>query len=238
MSTSEKYARAVGRKGIGQENEMDWLVKDMSLELKAWGHAGGTGSSIILKADGERSIGSVRDAIAKFHGGVTIPEASAKNESQSNGRVEEAGKTVREFARVMKEQLDDNAKITLECDSVIVLWMVRWAAMMTSRYLVGKDGRTAYERRRGRKCKVPVVMFGEKVWYKEVREGTERKDKFNTEWKEGVWLGHARNTNEAIIGTDLGALRAYAVKRRAPGEQWDGPAIQNLKGTPQQPDPN
>ena len=33
--TGEKYARAVGHKGIGQQREMDWLIKDMSLELKA-----------------------------------------------------------------------------------------------------------------------------------------------------------------------------------------------------------
>ena len=65
--------------------------------------------------------------------------------------------------RVIKEHLEDYAKVKLECDDVVVLWMVRWAAMMCSRYLVGKDGRTAYERRRGRKCRIPVVAFGEKV---------------------------------------------------------------------------
>ena len=36
-STGEQYARAVGQKGIGQENEMVWLIKDMSLDLKTWG---------------------------------------------------------------------------------------------------------------------------------------------------------------------------------------------------------
>ena len=46
--TGEKYARAVGHKGIGQQKEMDWLIKDMSLELKAWGHSGGEGGHIIL----------------------------------------------------------------------------------------------------------------------------------------------------------------------------------------------
>ena len=38
-------------------------------------------------------------------------------------------------------------------------------AMLVSRYLVGKDGRTAYERRTGRKCRVPVVPFGEAAMY-------------------------------------------------------------------------
>ena len=39
------------------ENEMEWLVKDMSEEMKSWGHQGGDGGHIILRSDGERSIG-------------------------------------------------------------------------------------------------------------------------------------------------------------------------------------
>ena len=34
--TGEKYARAVGHKGVGTSGERDWLVKDMNTELKAW----------------------------------------------------------------------------------------------------------------------------------------------------------------------------------------------------------
>ena len=52
-TTKEKYARAVGQKGLGTEGEMDWLVKDIVSELKVWGHAGGEGGSLILKSDSE-----------------------------------------------------------------------------------------------------------------------------------------------------------------------------------------
>ena len=110
-----------------------------------------------------------------------MPELSAKNESQSNGTAEEAGKTVREFTRALQEQIEDKAGVNIETGDAITLWLVRWAAMVTSRYLVGKDGRTAYERRRGRPCRLEVVPCGEKVWYKEAREGKDRKEKFNTE---------------------------------------------------------
>ena len=146
--TGEKYARAVGQKGIGTNQEMDLLIKDMSEEHKVWGHAGGQEGKISLKSDGERAIRKLRDAVGKFHGGIIIPEGPAKGESQSNGIVEEAGKTVRESTRVLKAQVEDKAEVKLECDDEITLWMVRWAAMLCSRYLVGKDGRTAYERRR------------------------------------------------------------------------------------------
>ena len=76
--TGDKYVRAVGQKGVGPEGEMDWLIKDISAELKAWGHPGGEGMSLILKSDGERAVVAMREAVAKFHGGRIIPESPAK----------------------------------------------------------------------------------------------------------------------------------------------------------------
>ena len=180
-------------------------MKDMSEEMKSGGHQGG--GHIILKSDGERSIVALRTAFAKFRGGKVVPEDPPRGESQSNGTVEEAGKAVREFVRVPWEHVQDKAEVEPGASDVIVLWKVRWAAMMVSRFLVGKDGLTAYERRRGRKCRIPVVAFGKKVWYKEIRPGKERANKLESEWREGLWLGHSRRSNEAI-GTREGVVRA------------------------------
>ena len=58
-----------------------------------------------------------------------------------------------------------------------------------------------------------------------------------TEWEEGVWLGHARCSNEAIIGTGVGVVRAYAIRRQAEGQRWSGERIKEMQGTPQQPNP-
>ena len=51
-----RYMRAVGKKGLGEGNEMDWLIKDMHEELKSWGHPGGENNELILKSDGEPAI--------------------------------------------------------------------------------------------------------------------------------------------------------------------------------------
>eukprot|EP00973_Karenia_brevis_P064143 8913014-Karenia_brevis.AAC.1 len=137
----------------------------------------------------------------------------------------------------MKDQIEENAKMTVEGGDTITMWMIRWAAMMISRFSVGRDGRTAYERRKGRKCPIPVVPFGELVWYKEIRRQKERDNKFSSEWMEGIWLGHSRSSNEILIGTDAGVVRAYAVKRMSEDKRWSAEAIKSMKGTPQQPDP-
>ena len=214
---------------------MDWLVIDMSKELKAWGHGGGPDGHIIIKSDNENSIKNVVDALAKHHGGRVVPELSAKGESPSNGRAEEAGKTTRGFARVLKFQMEEKAGVEIEEINAVLLWMVRWAAMMATRFLVGVDGKTAYERKRGRKCRIGVVPFGETVMYKELGKKTPSME---TSWKTGVWLGHARNSNEVLIGTNDGVVRAYAVIRKAEGERWSAENLRNMKGTPQQPDPS
>ena len=161
-STGERYARAVGRKGV-----IDWLIKYLSDELKSWGHPGGEAGHFILKSDGEPAIIAVCDALARFHGGRVVPERPPVGEHQSNGAIEEAGKTTREYARVLKIQLEEKAKIKIQPSVSIVLWLIRWAAMLVSRYVVGKDGRPPYERKRGRKCRTPACKFGEQVLYRE-----------------------------------------------------------------------
>ena len=236
-STGDKFARMTGVKGIGQVGTQDWLLMEASECLKTWGHTGGDGTKLILKSDGERSIMAFRNALGKLHGGVVIPEESAKNESQSNGTAEEAGRTVREFIRVLKFQMEEGAQMKLKGDENILQWLTRWAALVCSKYLVGKDGRTASERRRGRRCKVPAVPFGETVFYRQVREGKAQKDKGETEISEGIWLGHADRSNEMLIGTDAGVIRVFDVIRKPKEERWSKDKITNMTGTPRQPDP-
>ena len=53
--TGDKYARAVGQKGLGGgAEEMQWLIIDLHDELKSWGHHGGEGGHLILKSETRR----------------------------------------------------------------------------------------------------------------------------------------------------------------------------------------
>ena len=76
-----KYARMVGKKGLGNDGEMEWLVRDMSEELKSWGHVSGDSGRLILKSDGEWSIKALKDALSRYHGGIIIPEVSARGKA-------------------------------------------------------------------------------------------------------------------------------------------------------------
>ena len=75
--TSEKNGRAVGRKGVGQQREMDLLI---SLEHETWRHSEGKRGHIILKSDVEKVIVALQDKLVKYHNGKVIPEETAKRE--------------------------------------------------------------------------------------------------------------------------------------------------------------
>ena len=42
-----RYMRAVGKKGLGDGHEMDWLIIDMHEELKSWGYTGAGSNELI-----------------------------------------------------------------------------------------------------------------------------------------------------------------------------------------------
>ena len=164
-------------------------------------------------------------------------KAHPRVESQSNGEIEENCKTIRGFTKVLKDQIEDETGVKLDGKDNIIQWMIRWGAMLPSRFLVGKDGRTAYERRRGRRCNVPTERFGEKVWYKELKGKSETAGKIESGWREGLWLGHARSSNEIFVGTREGVVRAWAIRKKPYEAQWDGDLVKNMMGTPAQPNP-
>ena len=84
---------------------------------------------------------------------------------------------------VYKEHVEEKTGCKVREDSVIIQWIIRWAAMALSRYKVGADGKTAYERRKGRKCKLEAVPIGEKIWYKQIRKNKWRNNRMESEEK-------------------------------------------------------
>ena len=53
---------------------------------------------------------------------------------------------------------------------LFLLWMVEYAGALATRFSVGEDGKTAYERMKGRRFKEELVEWGEVVMYEVVKE--------------------------------------------------------------------
>ena len=82
--------------------------------------------------------------------------------SGSNGVVERAVQAVEGQIRVMKLALEDRIGKEVKADSCIVTFMAEYAAYMMNRLEVGKDGKTPYERVKGKAATLLGVEFGEK----------------------------------------------------------------------------
>jgi hypothetical protein len=119
--------------------------------------------------------------------------------------------TVRGLVKVLKDQMEDKIHMTIDSSDDIMQWLVRYAAMLYSRYKTGADGKTAYQRQRGKPCRMEVVPFGETVMYNKLKESGQRKNILDSDWEEGLWLGHARTSNEVLIGTTEGGSKREMV---------------------------
>ena len=89
------------------------------------------------------------------------PEHPPAGEHQANGAVEEAGRTIRDHARVFNIDLQRMIKRKIEVDEPVIPWLIRWSAMAVSRFKPGADKKTPYERQTGGSCDIEVVPFRE-----------------------------------------------------------------------------
>ena len=211
----------------------DWVPKMIASELEQWGYQN---RKIILVSDGEPAILALKGRIIEERVAETVPEETPVGEHEAN-LAEGAVRRVREHTRVLISSLETKAKGELDRNGAVIQWAVRWAAMMLNCFKVGVDGMTAYQRIRGRKCRLPVAVFGECVLYKELRDGTAGRGKIDSDWNSGIWLGVRGRTGEHIIGTNEGVVKAWSVKRRPDEEKWDMAAVNAVKGTPARPKP-
>ena len=76
-------------------------------------------------------------------------------------------------------------------------WLVMHAARTINRYHVGVDGKTAYRRWKGKEVRREVAEFGECVMY--LRPGSKGRDKLESRWESGIWLGDRDETAETSL---------------------------------------
>ena len=75
----------------------------------------------------------------------------------------------------MKSSLEAKVGAKMPERHPLLAWMVQGAAEVITRYQVGADGKTAYQRWRGRTGEKKVAIFGEKVMWRPPRCCGKRK---------------------------------------------------------------
>lgn len=96
---------------------------------------------------------------------------------------------------------------------------------------VGHDGRTAYERFKGKKAHLVGVEFGESVHWKERQVGG-ALCKSATTSVDGVFLGIEGKTGELIAGTARGVWKSRIVQRKPFEDRWKKDIAELAKARP------
>ena len=119
-----------------------------------------------MKSDNEDAIIALQKAIAAMRSGETVLIHSPVRSSQSNGRMENAVRRWQGQLRTIKHFVESRIKRKIPGDRAFFSWLVPFCAEIMNKFVVGKDGRTGYERITGHRLKHFVIGFGESVHFK------------------------------------------------------------------------
>jgi len=214
-------ANVVLRKGSGMEETVDQGTKN----IRRLGHNGRMG----IKVDNEPALIDLRNSLMRKREEPTVPIQPPKGESQSNGAIENAVRLVKEMIRVHTIALERKIDGTVPTHHPVMSWIVEHAADMITKYMVGKDGKTGFERLLGRPCREEGLEFGERVYFRR-RKGP--MPDMEARWREGIWLGRRWGTIDHLVFDGEAAVEARAVHRRPETERWDKGDIEKVTALP------
>ena len=189
MVMKDRKSKFITAHVIEEKGENPYAIKRLGQDIGMLGY-----NRIVLKSDGEPAIVALKAAVKRERREEIIMEESPVDEHQSNGEIENAVRQVQGMTRTIKSGLEEKIEKKIERNSPIIPWMVRHAAASINRYQIGKDGKTAHRRLRGKEFNRMIAEFGECVWY--LKAKTLGKDKYESRWDDGVWLGIREESGE------------------------------------------
>ena len=118
--------------------------------------------------------------------------------------------TIESQIRVMKLALEDRIGQEISAEANIVTFMADYAGYLLNRLEVRKDGKTAYERTKGKAATVLGVEFGEKLLWK--RKTAQKMNKVSPKWEYGIFVGVRGRSGELWVAMPEGVRKVRAVR--------------------------
>ena len=122
------------------------------------------------------------------------------------------------------------ARIRDDLIIAVLAWLTEYSAVLVNRYQVGHDGKTGYERTRGKKSRMLGFEFGELMMFRRTPIGP-RLAKLESLWETGVYVGYKSLSGEYMCSTATGVYKSRNVKRKPVEERWSGENM-NSEGRP------
>jgi hypothetical protein len=232
LAARERQTRMTMSTVVPTKGDNEFMAKRVQAFLREIGADKG---DITVKSDQEPAMMAVLNEVCRHRaaegGGRTVTEHSAVGDSKGNGIIERAIKSIEGQIRVAKSALEARLKAKLDQNHAVLTWLVEYVSMMLNRYEVSRDGRTAYERSKGKKSRLAGLEFGEQVMWRRKPVGNNLA-KLSVMWDLGTYLGVKGSTGEIIIGTESGVWRTRTVRRRPEELRWNAAEVDKVKEVP------
>ena len=190
---------------------------------------------VVAKCDQEPSMKKLVEDIGRARavegGGRWVTEHSPVGASASNGVVERGIQSVEGQVRVLKLALEKRWNVEIPSSHPVVPWVVEYASYLLNRYEVGHDGKTAYERLKGKSSKGWGIEFGEGLHWK-ASSASSALGKLSASWRDGVYLGVKGKSGEIIVSDADGVWKTRSVRRKPQDERWDESNVDMVKTSP------
>ena len=184
------FGHAAPLKGAG----VDWIAGQMVRDIYKCGYYG----RVVLRSDQEPALQDLLEEVARKRGDLpTVIESSPVGESQSNGFIERAVRSVEEMVRTHKLALESRLGERIAVDHPAIAWLIEHSVDLLNKCQMGKDGRTPYERLKGKRYGGTFMDFGCPVMLRvtDKPQGGLMQER----WVEGTWLGMRWSTWEHLV---------------------------------------
>jgi hypothetical protein len=154
--------------------------------------------------------------------------------------VERAIRSIQQQVRVMKDALEFKARVKIGCRHPVMPWIVEYAGHLLNRFEIGQDGKSAYERCKGKSARTLGIEFGESVHWKRKPVGGALA-KATCLWEDGIFLGIRGASGEIIVGDERGVWKTRSVQRKPLSERWADGCLEAVRHVPwrvSEEDPN
>ena len=184
---------------------------------------------MVLRSDGGPALVDLKE-IAKGRGNRrTVMEQSAPGDSQGNGFPERGMRPVEEMTRVLKVDLEHRLTTRLEVTQNVFAWLVEHAVDLHNKSFVVSNGKTAYEKMKGKKYRGEVLPFASPVMLRAMV--VSRLSVYGS-----VWLGKRFHTEEHLVTrvSDGVVVRTRSVQS-LPNTMFHGTFLDKIVGAPWAP---
>eukprot|EP00971_Amphidinium_carterae_P283385 5625998-Amphidinium_carterae.1 len=219
-------SRGASERGCGMDN------KQLHRDLLKWGIRG----DVTLKGDQEEAMKSLLEGLARRRAesepaSRTVIEHSPVRDSSGNGIAEAGVRGIEEMCRCIKLGLEERLKHGVSVKHKVFPWIVEHAADVLTKYVIGKDGMSAYRRLKGKNYRGVVYEFGQRVLYR--ISGKPQGSSMMPRWLSGIWLGKRFASDENILATERGhVVRARGVRSISQDHLYDETLLEKVVGVP------